>query len=323
MDPLKVSRFSQKDSKIWDQFVESANNGTLFHTRKFLSYHPRSRFTDHSLIFWKGSKIVAVFPAAERVENESRILHSHPGASYGGWVVPKDIHLKRSFDLVKGLIDYARSENFRKIDITFAPIFYSHEINNYLDYSLFMNGFTYRKREVSSFVTLDFTEDTVLQKFKPESRTAVRRAMKLGVTVRDSNDFPQFYEILKKNLKMRHNVQPTHSLKELLLLKEMFPEKIHLYGAYLDGKIIAGVVMFHCNKLVNLAFYISHDEAYQQYRPVNLLFYEVFKKSIQQGFRYFDFGIFTVNMEPNWGLARFKENFGSKGIFRDTFVKVL
>ncbi|NOY77685.1 MAG: GNAT family N-acetyltransferase [Calditrichaeota bacterium] len=323
MASLEVSRFKERDSEAWDRFVESANNGTLFHTRKFLGYHPPDRFTDHSLIFWNGSKIAAVFPAAEYVENEARILHSHPGASYGGWVVPRDIHLKRSFDLVQALIRYARSENFRKIDLTFAPIFYSHEINNYLDFSLFMNGFTYRKREVSSFVTLNFTEDTVLQKFKPESRTAVRRAMKLGVTIRDSNDFPQFYEILKKNLKMRHNVQPTHTLDELLLLKKMFPDKIHLYGAYLDDRIIAGVVMFHCNPLVNLAFYISHDEAYQQYRPVNLLFYEVFKKTIRQGFRYFDFGIFTVNMEPNWGLARFKENFGSKGIFRDTFVKVL
>ncbi len=323
MTPIEVSRFRESDSEIWEQFVESANNGTLFHTRKFLSYHPPDRFTDHSLIFWNGSKIAAVFPAAERVENEIRVLHSHPGASYGGWVVPKDIHLKRSFDLVQALIRYARSENFGKIDITFAPIFYSYEINNYLDFSLFMNGFTYRKREVSSFVTLDFTEDTVLRKFKPESRTAVRRAMKLGVTIRDSDDFPGFYEILKKNLKMRHNVQPTHTLDELLLLKKMFPDKIHLYSAYLEDQIIAGVVMFRCNPLVNLAFYISHDEAYQQYRPVNLLFYDVFKKSIRQGFRYFDFGIFTVNMEPNWGLARFKENFGSKGIFRDTFVKVL
>ena len=323
MASLQVVRFSEEDSEAWDKFVESANNGTLFHTRKFLNYHPKGRFQDHSLIFRKGEKIAAVFPAVECIENGERILHSHPGASYGGWVVPRDIRLKRSFDLVHSLIDHTRRENFRKIDITFAPIFYSYEINNYLDFSLFMNGFTYRKREVSSFVTLNTTEETVLQKLKPESRTAVRRAIKLGVTIRDSEDFAQFFEILKKNLKLRHNVRPTHTLDELLRLKRIFPEKIHLYAAYLNDRIIAGAVMFRCNPLVNLAFYISHDEAYQKYRPVNLLFYDVFRKSIRQGFRYFDFGIFTVNMEPNWGLARFKENFGSKGIFRDTFVKVL
>jgi hypothetical protein len=42
-----------------------------------------------------------------------------------------------------------------------------------------------------------------------------------------------------------------------------------------------------------------------------------------EGFSFLDFGIFTVNMEPNWGLGRFKENFGSRGIFRDTFYKEL
>ena len=84
--------------------------------------------------------------------------------------------------------------------------------------------------------------------------------------------------------------------------------------------MIAGVIMFHCNQLVTLAFYISHDEAFQEFRAVNLLFFEIYRISIEQGFRYLDFGIFTVNMDPNFGLARFKENFGSMGIFRDTFV---
>jgi len=45
------------------------------------------------------------------------------------------------------------------------------------------------------------------------------------------------------------------------------------------------------------------------------------KKYQQEGCRFLDFGIFTVNMDPNLGLARFKENFGARGIFRDTFYK--
>jgi hypothetical protein len=28
-----------------------------------------------------------------------------------------------------------------------------------------------------------------------------------------------------------------------------------------------------------------------------------------------------VNMEPNWGLCRFKESFGASGIFRDTLIR--
>ena len=82
--------------------------------------------------------------------------------------------------------------------------------------------------------------------------------------------------------------------------------------------MIGGVVNFIANNDVILAFYISHDEDYQEYRPINLLFYEIFRWAISNNYSVFDFGIFTVNEEPNMGLARFKEKFGASGIFRDT-----
>ena len=45
---------------------------------------------------------------------------------------------------------------------------------------------------------------------------------------------------------------------------------------------------------------------------------EKFEEAIQNEKKVFDFGIFTENGEPNFVLARFKENFGASGIFRDT-----
>ena len=86
----------------------------------------------------------------------------------------------------------------------------------------------------------------------------------------------------------------------------------------LDEKMIAGVINFIINKEVVLAFYISHDEAYKEYRPVNLLFYTIFGWAIESHFKIYDFGTFTVDGSPNMGLGRFKENFGASGIFRDT-----
>ncbi len=82
--------------------------------------------------------------------------------------------------------------------------------------------------------------------------------------------------------------------------------------------MIAGVVNFIATNNVVLAFYISHDEDYQEYRSVNLLFYNIFDWAIKSGYKVFDFGIFTENEKPNFGLARFKENFGASGMFRDT-----
>jgi len=95
------------------------------------------------------------------------------------------------------------------------------------------------------------------------------------------------------------------------------------FSAYMGEKQIAGMTIFICNSRVALAFYISHREEYQSYRAVNLLFYEVIRWAAAQGFKFLDLGTFTLNMVPNWGLGRFKENFGAKGYFRDTLQKRL
>lgn len=320
---LTISRYTDEDAALWDDFVWQANNGNIFHTRQFLNYHPPGRFEDHSLIFRKDNKVHALMPATVKFEGHRKILVSHRGASYGGIVTKYHLSVKDAFGMVDILLEHAAENEFKGIDITPPPQIYLTRPCDYIDFALVKNQFGYRKREISSVIPLTFPEEEILGTFTPESRRAVRRAMKLGVVVRESDDYERFYTILKKNLKMRHNVQPTHTLDELLKLKEIFPDRIFLHAAYHEEKMVAGVVMFHCNARVTLAFYISHDEDHQQYRGVNLLFYEIIRQAIRDKFAYLDFGIFTVDMDPNWGLGRFKESFGAQGVFRDSFLKYL
>ena len=53
---------------------------------------------------------------------------------------------------------------------------------------------------------------------------------------------------------------------------------------------------------------------------LNILFTNIFQWSIENNYKYYDFGLFTVNGVPNLSLARFKESFGSIGTFRKTMV---
>lgn len=323
MNKILIKLYNKEMNRVWDRFVWQANNGTMFHTRKFLSYHKEGRFEDNSLLFYEGDKISALFPAAVRLVEGQKVLSSHCGASYGGFVYDEKTSIRKAFDLVESLIEYGKKNEFDKIEMTLPPFIYLKRPSHYIDFALYKNGFTYKKREVSSVIPLDFSPEDIYKQFKPEARTAARRSQKLGVQIKIQDDFEQFYPILKKNLKMRHNVNPTHTLDELLLLKKLFPEKILQFGAYLEDRMIAGVTNFICNNRVVLAFYISHDEDFQKYRPVNLLFYEIIKWSIQRGYKFLDYGIFTVNEDPNWGLGKFKESFGARGILRETFQKIL
>lgn len=317
---IDVVLYDDKKHLFWDDFVRIANNGTLFHERHFLNYHPKGRFKDHSLIFMEKSKPLALFPAVDYTENGIRYLHSHRGSSFGGIVQPVAQGVEKNVKIVKALHAYAKREGFQRIMMTLPSDIYNKQLNNYLEFACFQYGYQYLKREISSVLKLEDHIDKNIAKFKSSNRTAFRRGEKLGITVHQSDDYDSFYAILKNNLNIRHGVIPTHSIEELKELTRRYPERIRLYGAYLKDTMIAGIVMFDANELVTLAFYISHNEKYQEYRGVNVLFKEVIADSIQRGFRYLDYGIFTVNMEPNYGLARFKESFGAGGVFRDTLI---
>lgn len=316
---MEVIKYEKKYLNDWEDFVDCSNNGTIFHTRKFLSYHPADRFKDSSLIFKDQSKIISLLTGSLIKKSNSIMFISHPGASFGGFVYRDNLSLKQAFELTESLIEWTKENKIDRIVITHSPFVYQKRYNNYIDFAFFRNGFNYLKREVSSVVCLDVNEDDVLSLFKSEARTAVRKAKKMGVAIRESDEFDKYYHILKNNLALRHNVKPAHTLEELIKLKKLFPEKVQLIGAHVDDKLVAGVVNFYCNEKAVLVFYISHDPEYQNYRAVNLLFYEIIKDSIHKGLNYLDFGLFTVNMDPNWGLGKFKENFGARGILRDTF----
>lgn len=321
---ISILRFSDGHltNEQWDEFVRTSDNGTMFHLRSFLGYHPEDRFTDHSLYVLRNEKLFAVFPAIAQQRDGALILNSHGGASYGGFVYPSQCNIRDAFLMTEKLIEHALHNGFDAIQITLPPIMYSKHVSNYVDFALIKNDFTYAKREISSIVDLRNPKG-IEHEFRPEARTALNKARKSGILIKKSNDFQAYYEILKKNLHMRHGVKPTHTLEELIDLSYRFPNDIQLWGAFLDEVMIAGVCTFAANSQVILAFYISHDEAYQEYRAVNLLFATIMEESAKQGFSHLDFGIFTVNMDPNWGLGRFKENFGSRGVFRDTLLKKL
>ena len=310
---MEILKFNEGARTEWEDFVERANNGTIFHTLKFLSYHPAGRFQDHHLVIREKSNTIALLPAVE----DGTTIISHRGASYGGFVLREGLGIHTIYLLVEHVVQYFKTHGVKKIVLTQPPLVYYRNPDQYIDFALMKNDFSYLKRDVTAVIPLDTAEP--LATFHGDARRSTKKAQREGVRVRISTDLPGFYEILKNNLGMRHNVTPTHSLEELIKLHKMFPDKIILFGAYIKDRMAGGMVVFVTNPRVILAFYISHDDDFQNYRPVNLLFYEVIRWGRDQGFKYLDLGTFTLNMAPNWGLGRFKENFAARGFLRDTY----
>ncbi len=314
---IDAVRYEEKHRQRWDDFVAQANQGTLFHTRAFLAYHPPARFTDASLLFFKKEKLLAVFPAASLRDGAGMLLRSHPGASFGGLVTMPEMTMRDLECIINQLLAYSRRQQYSAIALTLPPHIYFSRASQELEFLLYRAGFRYQQRELTHFLDLRSLDRKFSENFSAEFSRKIRRARQLGIIVREGDDLPAFYHILQKNMRDKHNVAPVHTLEELLDLRQRLPERIRLFAAYSQGKMIAGILLFLCNARAALAFYISQLAAYQQYRPVNLLCHETAQWCAEQGLSYFDFGTSTLLGEINWGLVDFRQAAGAHAAFRD------
>ena len=89
---ISIKKYTEKLNNIWDDFIFNSNNGTIFHTQQFLSYHQNKKFTNHSLLFFDKDILLAVLPATIIKNNNQNILCSHPGASSGGVVYSQNLN---------------------------------------------------------------------------------------------------------------------------------------------------------------------------------------------------------------------------------------
>lgn len=311
---MTVVKYSEAFHEQWESFVAHSLQGTLFHTRAFLAYHPAERLQDTSLLFFKKEKLLAILPAAFVQKDAERVLVSHPGASFGGLLTYPRQSVREHLELLASLQDFAREHDCAAIELTVPPLFYQQYPAQSHAYALWRSGFRTYRHELTQAVRLDAQRE---KNYSTEFQRKIRRAQSLGVVVRESDDFATFYAILQRNLAERHSTQPAHSLVELLDLRRRLPERIRLFGAFVQEQMIAGYLLFVCNAQAALAFYIAQLYEEQHYRAINLLAHETMNWCERAGLAYFDFGTSTINAEPNWGLIDFREAAGARGFWRE------
>ena len=116
-----VQKYNKKLLNQWDNFINSSYNGTVFQKQRFLSYHQYRKFRDCSLIIKYKDQIVALLPAAEIIENKGRCFYSHPGSSYGGIVVKKNVTFKLMNEIIIALEQYLKKNEFDSIFLINSP----------------------------------------------------------------------------------------------------------------------------------------------------------------------------------------------------------
>lgn len=303
---------SMKDE--WDHFVENSKNGTFLFKRDYMEYHS-DRFTDNSLVILHKNNIYSLLPASKT----GNTISSHAGLTYGGLILNNNATVAGILDLMKVLAERFKKDGMSDWIYKPVPHIY-HKIPAEEDlYALFRLNADLIVRNVSSTIGFSASADFKLP-FRQLRTRGVKKALKEGITIQKETVFKDFWEILENNLQTKYHTHPVHSLSEIEILANNFPENIQLFTAVKDEQTLAGTLCYLCNETVHCQ-YISASPKGKESGALDLLFSRLIQH-FSSTMRYFDFG--TSNEEQgrylNEPLIFFKEGFGARALCYDTYA---
>jgi len=320
MSKIAIEEYQEINRQEWEDFVNKSNNGTMFHKMQFLDYHTPGKFSFNHLMFRRNGELIGVLPGG--LKDNAKTYWSPVGASYGS-IVTKDLHFEESLEIVDALMKYCKSINLKDIYLIPPPIIYNDNYNQHIEYAMLYRKFDFELHYISHAIDLKFGQD-FLAHFDKTARKTIHKIIREGhVTIRESDDYATFNDILLDN-KSRHGVKPTHTLEDMIRIRDLMPDSVKLLMVYNDDEPIAGSWLFLCNKKVVLCFYNMLYYKYEHLKPVYLIMYETVRWATENGYEWVDIGVSQDTkaedpMTPSLNLIKFKERFDSRGILRTTY----
>ena len=310
-----IRPFAEIESQAWDEMVARSCSGTFLHTRRFLAYHG-DRFEDLSiLVDDERGRLRAVLPAARDPLCAERII-SHPGSTFGGLVHDPSLRGEKVVACLEEIRDHYRGLGFTTMRYRAVPTIY-HRVPAQDDlYGLFRLHARRVRCDLSA--TIDLLARPALRENR---RSARRRAERSGVRVEaDWSLAEEFWGVLLEALAVRHGAAPTHTFEEIARLRERFPSNISLVAATVEGRVVAGAVLFRAPPTLHTQYLASNDLG-RAVAALDPVIEASITLAVESGCRYFDFG--HSNEEDgrilNDSLYEFKVSFGAGGVIHDHF----
>lgn len=304
---LEVIAYEAAHDAAWDRFCTDSINGTFLHTRRFLSYHG-ARFADASATLLDSGQCVGVFPAA-LAPDDGGVVVSHPGATYGGVVHQGRLAGTRMLDAIAALKTHYQQRGAHTLLYKAIPHIYAKSPAQDDLYALFRHRAQRVRCDLSCTIDLDQRRPA-----SERRRRGLKKALKHVVLAQDDSHLAALWAVLADNLQRRHAARPVHSLDEIRLLLARFPDTIRVRCALVDDSVVAGIVLFNCNRVWH-AQYIAASERGHELSALDAVFEAAIAEASDNGARYFDFGTSNENSGEvlNDGLYRFKHEFGGGG----------
>ncbi|WP_370264159.1 GNAT family N-acetyltransferase [Limnobacter sp.] len=306
---MELKPYEPSDSTRWDEFVNRARNGTLLHKRGFMDYHAH-RFEDCSLLAFNSKRqLVAVLPA-NRVADE---VQTHGGLTFGGLLVDQNVGQTQCLRLFEEMTRHYAQRGARTLLYKPVPrVFHRTACEDDL-YALSRMGAQLVRRDASTVVDL-----ANRPKWGKGRQWIINKGRKTGVEIRAMTDPAPFLALLENTL-ARHGAKPVHSTHEMMLLMQRFEEEIRLFGAFLDGQLMAGCWIFDFGRAVHTQ-YLANSPLGRDFGALDCLIAELIEHEYAHR-NWLSFGISTEQEGHvlNEGLVAFKESYGGHTMVNDFY----
>jgi len=310
---IETYQRTSEQEKAWNGLVEKAKNATFLFDRRYMDYH-QDRFCDVSLLFHSDKgELIGALPA-NWMEREKTVV-SHGGLTYGGLILSGNVTATDVLEmLTQAVAHYRKALGAEKMVYRPIPYIYTTYPAQEDLYALFRLRATLSRRLLSSAIYLPDA-----MRFHRSRITGTHKAAKEGLYVEESNDVEAFWVILSDVLQQHHNVLPVHTSQEMKMLMGRFETRIRLFGVMLEGRMVAGTVVYDMGHTVHTQYMACSDEG-RRHRALDLLLDTLVHQTYADR-RYLDFG--NSNEQGGWvlneGLLSQKESFGGRGICYDSW----
>lgn len=308
MSDISLTLYREEFRPFWDKIVLTSRNGNFLHLRDYVGYHAH-RFDEQSLIVFKQGKAVAIFPC-NRVED--RIM-SYGGLTYAGLIYGNDVRATDVLAIFQQLVDYFRGIGCKSLTYKAVPhIFHRYPSEEDL-YALFRLGARLTRRDLSTVVPVNNRI-----KWSDSRKNTIRKAEKQAVVVLEGDFLESFHALLARSLQ-KFGTAPVHSLEELLLLKNRFPDQIRLFGAFKADTLLAGALIYDFGHVAHSQYLASSDEG-KSLGALDLVLARLLDREFLLH-QYFSFGVSTEQQGHylNEGLVFQKEGFGGRAVVHDFY----
>lgn len=316
---MKIIRYTQDRKAEWDTFVEGAKNSTFLFMRAYMDYHA-DRFVDHSLMYYDDKKkLIALLPANER----DGVVYSHQGLTYGGFILSSKVHGSQVLEAMIATKEYLAQCGIDRMVYKQMPSVYRLMPAEEDEYALWRCGAEKSACQLSVAVDLSDAYLSCTRLVRQTKKSDRNKLEREGYTICFGADLRDFWHVLTENLMSYHNVAPVHTLEEMQLLKDRFPENIVCCTALnVNGEVEAGVVLYLTQQTVHTQYISASAEGKRNNALDFLILTLINHYKEQRKYRYFEFG--TCNEDGghilNEGLLAQKEGFGARGIVYNQFV---